>query len=154
MTIRKAPAEIQLNSIWVVEFQDITNDPFEEWYTWSVYPKKERAELSCQLQVEFNAMGGMSRNCKTRTRMLQVPFNLEFDGKYTPYKPKKGGEKFWVIKVIDNNSMDDNNIFGVYSSEEKARIGLANVMLNEKPPVRRCIAQVDFRIEEHRIDQC
>ena len=30
MTIRKAPAEIQLNSIWVVEFQDITNDPFEE----------------------------------------------------------------------------------------------------------------------------
>ena len=154
MTIRKAPAEIQLNSIWVVEFQDITNDPFEEWYTWSVYPKKERAELSCKLQVEFNAMGGMSRNCKTRTRMLQVPFNLEFDGKYTPYKPKKGGEKFGVIKVIDNNSMEDNNIFGVYSSEEKARIGLANVMLNEKPPVRRCSVQVNFRIEEHRIDQC
>ena len=86
--------------------------------------------------------------------MLQVPFNLEFDGKYTPYKPKKGGEKFWVIKVIDNNSMEEYDIFGVYSSEEKARIGLANVMLNEKPPERRCIVQVDFRIEEHRIDQC
>jgi hypothetical protein len=50
--------------------------------------------------------------------------------------------------------MEDDNIFGVYSSEEKARIGLANVMLNSKPPTRRCVVQVDFRIEEHNIDQC
>ena len=150
MATSKVPAEIQLNGIWVVELQEISKDPFEEWYTYAVYPKKERAELSCKLQETYNPM----MSYQTRARMKIVPFNLEFDGKYTPYKPKKGGEKFWVIKVIDNNSMEDNNIFGVYSSEEKARIGLANVMLNEKPPERRCIVQVDFRIEEHRIDQC
>lgn len=150
MATIKIPVEIQLNGIWVVECQDITNDPFEEWYTWSVYPKKERAELSCKLMETYNPMA----KYQTRTRMTRVPFNLEFDGKYTPYKPKKGGEKFWVIKVIDNNSMEDFDIFGVYSSEEKARIGLANVILNSKPPTRRCVVQVDFRIEEHRIDQC
>ena len=150
MATSKVPAEIQLNGIWVVELQEISKDPFEEWYTYAVYPKKERAELSCKLQETYNPM----MSYQTRARMKIVPFNLEFDGKYTPYKPKKGGEKFWVIKVLDNNSMDDDNIFGVYSSEEKARIGLANVMLNEKPPERRCIVQVDFRIEEHRIDQC
>ena len=49
MATIKVPVEIELNSIWVVECQDITNNPFEEWYTWSVYPKKERAELSCKL---------------------------------------------------------------------------------------------------------
>lgn len=150
MTTIKVPVEIQLNSIWVVECQDISNNPFEEWYTYSVYPKKERAELSCKLQETYNPMSKF----QTRTRMTRVPFNLEFDGKYTPYKPKKGGEKFWVIKVIDNNSMEDYDIFGVYSSEEKARIGLANVILNVKPPERRCTVEVNFRIEEHRIDQC
>jgi hypothetical protein len=150
MATIKVPVEIELNSIWVVECQDITNNPFEEWYTWSVYPKKERAELSCKLHETYNPMSKF----QTRTRMTRVPFNLEFDGKYTPYKPKKGGEKFWVIKVIDNNSMEDYDIFGVYSSEEKARIGLANVILNVKPPVRRCNVEVNFRIEEHRIDQC
>jgi hypothetical protein len=151
MVTIKVPVEIQLNGIWVVELQDITNNPFEEWYIWSVFPNKERAELSCKLQVEYNATGGMSRY-QTRTRMTRVPFNLEFEGKYTPYKPKKGGEKFWVIRVIDNNSTEDFDILGVYSSEEKARIGLANVILNTKPPVRRCNVQVDFRIEEHNID--
>jgi hypothetical protein len=150
MATRKVPAEIQLNGIWVVELQEISKDPFEEWYTYAVYPKKERAELSCKLQETYNPMVSY----RTRARMTRVPFNLEFDGKYTPYKPKKGGEKFWVIKVIDNNSMDDDNIFGVYSSEENARVGLANVILNVKPPTRRCIAQVNFQIEEHRIDQC
>ena len=150
MATRKVPAEIQLNGIWVVELQEISKDPFEEWYTWAVYPKKERAELSCKLQETYNPM----MSYQTRARMKLVPFNLEFDGKYTPYKPKKGGEKFWVIKVLDNNSMDDDNIFGVYSSEEKARVGLANVILNVKPPTRRCISQVNFQIEEHRIDQC
>ena len=150
MATRKVPAEIQLNGIWVVELQEISKDPFEEWYTWAVYPKKERAELSCKLQETYNPM----MSYQTRARMKIVPFNLEFDGKYTPYKPKKGGEKFWVIKVLDNNSMDDDNIFGVYSSEEKARVGLANVILNVKPPTRRCISQVNFQIEEHRIDQC
>jgi hypothetical protein len=153
MATRKVPAEIQLNSIWVVELQDITNNPFEEWYVWSVYPRKERAELSCKLSEDFNALGGMTRY-QTRTRMTRVPFNLESDGKYTPCKPKKGRETFWVIRVVDNNSMEDYDIFGVYSSEEKARIGLANVMLNTKPPERRCTVQVDFRIEEHSIDQC
>ena len=150
MATSKVPAEIQLNGIWVVELQEISKDPFEEWYTCAVYPKKERAELSCKLQETYNPM----MSYQTRARMKLVPFNLEFDGKYIPYKPKKGGEFFWVIKVLDNNSMDDDNIFGVYSSEEKARVGLANVMLNVKPPERRCISQVDFRIEEHRIDQC
>ena len=150
MATSKVPAEIQLNGIWVVELQEISKDPFEEWYTWAVYPKKERAELSCKLQETYNPM----MSYQTRARMKIVPFNLEFDGKYTPYKPKKGGEKFWVIKVLDNNSMDDDNIFGVYSSEEKARVGLANVILNVKPPTRRCISQVNFQIEEHRIDQC
>ena len=150
MATSKVPAEIQLNGIWVVELQEISKDPFEEWYTYAVYPKKERAELSCKLQETYNPM----MSYQTRARMKIVPFNLEFDGKYTPYKPKKGGEKFWVIKVIDNNSMDDDNIFGVYSSEEKARVGLANVILNVKPPTRRCISQVNFQIEEHRIDQC
>ena len=150
MATSKVPAEIQLNGIWVVELQEISKDPFEEWYTWAVYPKKERAELSCKLQETYNPM----MSYQTRARMKIVPFNLEFDGKYTPYKPKKGGEKFWVIKVLDNNSMEDDNIFGVYSSEEKARVGLANVILNVKPPTRRCISQVNFQIEEHRIDQC
>ena len=150
MATSKVPAEIQLNGIWVVELQEISKDPFEEWYTYAVYPKKERAELSCKLQETYNPM----MSYQTRARMKIVPFNLEFDGKYTPYKPKKGGEKFWVIKVIDNNSMDDDNIFGVYSSEEKARVGLANVILNVKPPTRRCIVQANFQIEEHRIDQC
>jgi hypothetical protein len=150
MATRKVPAEIQLNGIWVVELQEISKDPFEEWYTYAVYPKKERAELSCKLQETYNPM----MSYQTRARMKIVPFNLEFDGKYTPYKPKKGGEKFWVIKVLDNNSMEDDNIFGVYSSEEKARVGLANVILNVKPPTRRCISQVNFQIEEHRIDQC
>ena len=150
MATSKVPAEIQLNGIWVVELQEISKDPFEEWYTYAVYPKKERAELSCKLQETYNPM----MSYQTRARMKIVPFNLEFDGKYTPYKPKKGGEKFWVIKVLDNNSMDDDNIFGVYSSEEKARVGLANVILNVKPPTRRCISQVNFQIEEHRIDQC
>ena len=150
MATSKVPAEIQLNGIWVVELQEISKDPFEEWYTYAVYPKKERAELSCKLQETYNPMVSY----ETRARMKLVPFNLEFDGKYTPYKPKKGGEKFWVIKVLDNNSMDDDNIFGVYSSEEKARVGLANVILNVKPPTRRCISQVNFQIEEHRIDQC
>ena len=150
MATSKVPAEIQLNGIWVVELQEISKDPFEEWYTYAVYPKKERAELSCKLQETYNPM----MSYQTRARMKLVPFNLEFDGKYTPYKPKKGGEKFWVIKVIDNNSMDDDNIFGVYSSEEKARVGLANVILNVKPPTRRCIVQANFQIEEHRIDQC
>ena len=150
MATSKVPAEIQLNGIWVVELQEISKDPFEEWYTWAVYPKKERAELSCKLQETYNPM----MSYQTRARMKIVPFNLEFDGKYTPYKPKKGGEKFWVIKVLDNNSMEDDNIFGVYSSEEKARVGLANVILNVKPPARRCISQVNFQIEEHRIDQC
>jgi hypothetical protein len=150
MATSKVPAEIQLNGIWVVELQEISKDPFEEWYTYAVYPKKERAELSCKLQETYNPM----MSYQTRARMKIVPFNLEFDGKYTPYKPKKGGEKFWVIKVLDNNSMEDDNIFGVYSSEEKARVGLANVILNVKPPTRRCISQVNFQIEEHRIDQC
>ena len=150
MATSKVPAEIQLNGIWVVELQEISKDPFEEWYTYAVYPKKERAELSCKLQETYNPM----MSYQTRARMKLVPFNLEFDGKYTPYKPKKGGEKFWVIKVLDNNSMDDDNIFGVYSSEEKARVGLANVILNVKPPTRRCIVQANFQIEEHRIDQC
>ena len=150
MATSKVPAEIQLNGIWVVELQEISKDPFEEWYTYAVYPKKERAELSCKLQETYNPM----MSYQTRARMNLVPFNLEFDGKYTPYKPKKGGEKFWVIKVLDNNSMEDDNIFGVYSSEEKARVGLANVILNVKPPTRRCISQVNFQIEEHRIDQC
>ena len=150
MATSKVPAEIQLNGIWVVELQEISKDPFEEWYTYAVYPKKERAELSCKLQETYNPM----MSYQTRARMKLVPFNLEFDGKYTPYKPKKGGEKFWVIKVLDNNSMEDDNIFGVYSSEEKARVGLANVILNVKPPTRRCISQVNFQIEEHRIDQC
>jgi hypothetical protein len=130
MATIKVPVEIQLNGIWVVELQDITNNPFEEWYIWSVFPNKERAELSCKLQVEYNATGGMSRY-QTRTRMTRVPFNLEFEG---------------------NNSTEDFDIIGVYSSEEKARIGLANVILNTKPPVRRCNVQVDFRIEEHNID--
>ena len=150
MATSKVPAEIQLNGIWVVELQEISKDPFEEWYTYAVYPKKDRAELSCKLQETYNPM----MSYQTRARMKIVPFNLEFDGKYTPYKPKKGGEKFWVIKVLDNNSMEDDNIFGVYSSEEKARVGLANVILNVKPPTRRCISQVNFQIEEHRIDQC
>ena len=150
MATSKVPAEIQLNGIWVVELQEISKDPFEEWYTYAVYPKKERAELSCKLQETYNPM----MSYQTRARMKIVPFNLEFDGKYTPYKPKKGGEKFWVIKVLDNNSMEDDNIFGVYSSEEKARVGLANVILNVKPPTRRCISQVNFQIEEHRIDHC
>ena len=150
MATSKVPAEIQLNGIWVVELQEISKDPFEEWYTWAVYPKKERAELSCKLQETYNPM----MSYQTRARMKLVPFNLEFDGKYTPYKPKKGGEKFWTIKVVDNNSMDDDNIFGVYSSEENARVGLANVILNVKPPTRRCISQVNFQIEETRIDQC
>jgi hypothetical protein len=150
MATRKVPTEIQLNGIWVVELQEISKDPFEEWYTYAVYPKKERAELSCKLQETYNPMVSY----QTRARMKLVPFNLEFDGKYTPYNPKKGGEKFWTIKVVDNNSMDDDNVLGVYSSEEKARVGLANVILNVKPPTRRCISQVDFRIEEHRIDQC
>ena len=150
MATSKVPAEIQLNGIWVVELQEISKDPCEEWYTYAVYPKKERAELSCKLQETYNPM----MSYQTRARMKIVPFNLEFDGKYTPYKPKKGGEKFWVIKVLDNNSMEDDNIFGVYSSEEKARVGLANVILNVKPPTRRCISQVNFQIEEHRIDQC
>ena len=150
MATSKVPVEIQLNGIWVVELQEISKDPFEEWYTWAVYPKKERAELSCKLQETYNPM----MSYQTRARMKLVPFNLEFDGKYTPYKPKKGGEKFWTIKVVDNNSMDDDNIFGVYSSEEKARVGLANVILNVKPPTRRCISQVNFQIEETRIDQC
>jgi hypothetical protein len=150
MATSKVPAEIQLNGIWVVELQEISKDPFEEWYTYAVYPKKERAELSCKLQETYNPM----MRYQTRARMKLVPFNLEFDGKYTPYKPKKGGEFFWTIKVVDNNSMDDDNVLGVYSSEEKARVGLANVILNVKPPERRCTVQVDFKIEEHSIDQC
>ena len=31
MATSKVPAEIQLNGIWVVELQEISKDPFEEW---------------------------------------------------------------------------------------------------------------------------
>lgn len=148
----KAPVEIQMNGIYVVECQYISNSEFkdEEWWTSSVYPKKERAELSCKLHETYNP------HCKsqTRTRMKKVPFNLEFDGKYTPYKPKKGGEKFWVIKTQDSVDPYEQDIYGVYSSEEKARIGLANIILNNNWPERTYTGHFSFQIEMVSIDQC